>query len=287
MKRVLAVAVACLLVALAIVVRGALDDDGDGDLDGRDDRPTAELVVACVRELADACRGLDADVRVQDPAATVEDAGEVDAWVTLDPWPDIAELSDPSGRFDGDRIAVAASDLVLVVRESPGEGCADWSCAAERRPALPRGSSALGALLLGHAVLGWNDVEREGEPFARNEFDLPEFVAWLDRLDFRADPVLEMLQFGAAGPGATGTTRAAFETVVTPSPRSAGLGSFATDVRATVAVVVVGDAAERIAGSDALRDGLADLGWDVDVEPDATTTGLPNAGVLFALQELT
>ena len=285
MKQVLAVGVAALLVALAIVVRGALDDDGDGT-GSDDDGPTAGLVVACVRELAAACQALDADVRVEDPAATIATASDVDAWVTLDPWPDIGAASEQREVIGGDRVAVASSDLVLVIRTALDDECADWACAAELRPALPRPATALGRLLLGHAALGWSAVERPGEPFARNDFGLPEFDRWFDALDFERDPVLDMLQLGAAGPGATGTTGATFDTVVRTSPRSVDIEAFDTGVPASVVVTVVGPAARRIAGNRDLLDGLAELGWDLDVEADATTTGLPSAGVLFALQEL-
>ena len=292
MKQVLAVAVAALLVAVAIVVRGALDDDDTpAGGDGGDGPTDEELVIACVRELREACESLDGDVRVEDPAATIAAAREVDAWVTLDPWPAIAEAQEGRPVFGGDAVAVASTALVLLTRTSAlADACGpepEWACVAEpgtNGPALPNADSALGRLLLGHAALGWSAVVRPGEPFARNEFQLPEFDAWRQSLEFVRDPVADMIQFGPAGPVATGTTRATFETVVQQSREADNLDATATPVAASVAVVVVGPEADRVADDDDLRDGLTALGWDLD--PEAATTGLPNPGVLFALQEI-
>jgi hypothetical protein len=272
-RQVLAVAVAALLVAAAVVARNALDDDGDGVLD--DDTPVDELTISCVPELEDACEAVGA--RVEDPADTL--AGDaVDAWITFDPWPAVAAEGDDPVRFGGERVPVAASALLLLTRD---EACADWDCAVDVDAALPPPATALGLLLAGHAALSWNDVARPGESFASNDFELPEFQAWLQALDFTRDPVDDMLVLGPAGPDATGTTRATFEDLVRPSPRGDGITASATNVAATVAVVVVGPAAERVAGDERLLDGLTALGWDLD--PAAATTGLPNPGVLFAL----
>ena len=292
MKQVFAVAVAALLVAVAIVVRGALDDDDTaGGGDGGDGPADDELVIACVRELREACDALDGDVRVEDPAATIAEASDIDAWVTFDPWPAIAEAQEGRAVFGGEVVPVASSALVLLARTSAlPDACGpepDWACVAEpgsNGPALPSADSALGRLLLGHAALGWSAVVRPGEPFARNEFQLPELDAWRQALEFVRDPVADMIQFGPAGPVATGTTRATFETVVQPSREADNLDATTTAVAATVAVVVVGRSADRVADDEGLRDGLTTLGWDLN--PDAATTGLPNPGVLFALQEI-
>ena len=288
MKQVLAVAVAALLVAVAIVVRGALDDEESADADAPADDD--ELVIACVRELREACSALPGDVRIEDPSETIASADEIDAWVTLDPWPAIAEVQQGRPVFDGTPVAVAASDLVLLTRPAAlPTTCSpepDWFCVVEsaNEPALPRDDSALGTLLLGHAALGWNLVERDGQSFARQDAESPEFDAWLRAIAFGGDPVADMVQIGRAGPAATGTTAATLATFVETSRESGNLDATRTAVPATVAVVVVGPAAERVAGDEELLDGLVDLGWDL--EPDAATTGLPSAGVLFALQEI-
>jgi len=291
MKQVLAVAVAAILVAGAIVVRDAIDgDDGDSGDGGGEAEPDGEIVVACVTELADACEALEGVVlRVEDPGVTLADGGAVDAWVTLDPWPAIAELQDTALDLDvDDTAAVARTDLQLLTRPAslPG-GCADWACVAvatgSNRAALPRPGTALGALLLGHAALGWSEATRPGEPFAANELDLPEFEAWFGVLSFVRDPVADVLQLGRAGPAAAGTTAAEVGARVTPSAQADELDASPTPVPAHAAVVVVGEASARVAEDDGFVDALEDLGWDLD--PEAATTGLPGAGVLLALTQ--
>ena len=288
MKQVLAVAVAALLIAVAIVVRGALDDDSDDGPagDGNDD----ELVIACVPELRAACERLDGEVRIEAPAATIGSRGEVDAWITFDPWPDIAELRAGQPLFDEAPVAVAGTNLVLLTRtDALPDACSpapDWVCVTEsdNEPALPGDDTALGALLLGHAALGWNLVVRNGQSFARQDAESAEFDAWLRSIDFGGDPVTDMVQIGRAGPAATGTTAATFEADVQTSREADNLAATPTPVAATAAVIAVGPAADRVADDADFRDGLVALGWRLD--PDAATTGLPNAGVLFALQEI-
>jgi hypothetical protein len=288
MKQVLAIAVAALLVAVAIVVRDAIDSDDADNGDGGEPDADGEIVVACVTELADACEALEGVVlRVQDPSETLADGADVDAWVTLDPWPGIAELQDTALDLDH-AAAVARTDLVLLARPaSLPDGCADWACVTvatgSNRAALPRAGTALGALLLGHAALGWSEATRPGAPFAANELDLPEFEAWLGALTFVRDPVADMLQLGRAGPAAAGTTAADVELRVAPSAQADALDTSPTPVPAAVAVVVVGQASARVADDDGFRDALAALGWDLD--PEAATTGLPGPGVLLALTQ--
>jgi hypothetical protein len=296
MKRVLAVAVAVLLVAIALAARNAIDDDdeeavaaGNG---GEGDAGDEPLVVACVRELRAACEALDAGVRIEDPAATIESAGDIDAWITFDPWPAMADIEAGREVFGDGAVPVAGSDLALLARTAalPAScgGTADWACVADASgssaPTLPPAGTALGRLLLGHAALAWNAVARDGQPFARNEFELPEFDDWRQALRFSRDPLADMIQLAPAGPVATGTTGATLETVVETSREADRLDAEPTAVPATVAVVVAGPEAARVAADQRLLDGLAALGWDVD--PNATTTGLPEPGVLLALEEI-
>lgn len=292
MKQVLAVGVAALLIAAALVARGALDDDGGGD--GGD----GGLVVACVPELRQACEALTevADLRVEGPAATIEAAvaGEIDAWVTLDPWPAMAAEQQRRDVLGGETVAVASTGAVLLARTAAlPAGCAgtaDWACVAgatgAAAPTLPRPDTALGALLLGHAARSWSAVARPGEPFAANEFTLPEFEAWLGSLRFAADPVADMIQLAPAGPVATATTGAVARTVVATSREAGQLAASPLAEPASIVVVVVGPAAERVAGQRGLHDALDALGYDELDDPAARTVGLPGPGVLLALQEL-
>jgi len=286
MKRVLALAGAALLVVIAVLVRGALDDDGDDVTadNGDDDEPT-ELVVACIPELEDACRQLDgvATLRVEDPGATIENPDDVDAWITLDPWPDIAATARAPDRLTQDALVVASSPLLLLLRTDALEGCDDWACAGDsQRAALPMPSSALGRLALGHAASEWSSVTRPNEPFAAQEFALPEFQRWLGAIDFSRDPVDDMLVLANAGPRATAITAAAYDADVSASPRAEGLATSRGAGAATVVAVVTGSAADSV--RDQLEIALLDQGWE-PAASDARSEGMPSAGVLFALAQ--
>lgn len=286
MRQVLAVVVAVTLVAVAIVVRDALDDDGDAD-DGGSDDGDGELVVACVTELAEACEALDGAVlRIEDPADTIAAAAGVDAWVTFEPWAEMAAAQEARTVFDGS-VAVAASALLVLARpEAVDASCgatAGWACLLDggARVHAPPLDSALGPFVVADA-----GVELFGGRFATNDLrDDAEFRGRLERIRFEvADPVGEMLlPLGSAGPQATGTTQADLESRVRGTARGDALETFPTG--RTVAVVVVGRDADEVGSDDDFLAALERLGWDL--APDAATTGLPDAGVLVALgQEL-
>src|SRR5688500_263721 len=98
MKRVLALAGAVFLIAAAIVVRAVIvvDDEDSVGTGGGDD---GDLVVACSPELREACEAIEGvtELRIEHPGATIDAlaaGGQIDAWVTLDPWPEMAEIID-------------------------------------------------------------------------------------------------------------------------------------------------------------------------------------------------
>jgi hypothetical protein len=271
MARVLALLGAVLLVASAVLVRRELDDGG-GRAGGSPD-PGRAVTVACVPELRQVCEGL-AGVRIEPPAATIAAAGEVDAWVTFDPWPAVARDVLAPAR------PVASTDLVLVRRAGTGAAaCEEWACAGGAGAALPPMTSALGLLALGNASLQWSHATRPGEPFARQELDLPEYRSWLDGIERRSrDPLLDMLQLGPAGPPATAALATDVAGRVEASRERGNLDAVRTG---TVVVVVAGPAADEIAGR--LAGPLADAGWSPVADG---SDGLPSAGVLRALQEV-
>lgn len=84
-------------------------------------------------------------------------------------------------------------------------------------------------------------------------------------------------------PDVTVITAADFGREVAGRARGEAFSGHPGATPATVAAVVAGDDAGRIAGESSFRDALARLGWTLDA--DAATTGLPNAGVLVALQD--
>lgn len=288
----LAVGVAALLVAGALVLRDVLDDGGSDGGDGGG----GELVVACVRELADACEALTgvADLRIEDPASTIASAGDVDAWVTFDPWPAVAATAEQRELFPGEPVAVATTGLLLLARtDDVPAACSagvDWSCVAtatgSNAAALASPTTAFGLLALGHAATEWAAVEQPGEALTRAEIEGAPFQAWLDGIQFGGDPLEDMLQIGRAGPVATATTQARHTVEVVPSREARNLGAVATSVDASIAVVVAGPAAERIARREPFLAALDALGYDRSTDAAARSLGLPSPGVLVALQEL-
>lgn len=288
MARVLALLGAILLVAAALVARSVLDDESDDDGDGRG-AGGGSLAVACIPELEEACEAIDRDVTltIEDPAETIAriaDGDDVDAWITLDPWPAMAPFLDDTIGLDTS-IGVASTDLRLMVRDAAVPAACDavtWTCLVDElgdQVTLPDPDSALGRLAVA---------------FAANDF-FPGFAANELRDDTALQARLAAVGFDRSGPqpfedmlvlpdpDATAITAAAFERAVASRPAGSSFSTAPGASPATVAVVVAGEDADGIAGNEAFTDALADLGWDL--RADAATTGLPNAGVLVALQE--
>jgi hypothetical protein len=284
MARVLALLGAILLIAAALVARSILDDESGDDGDGGGDGG-ASLAVACIPELREACEAVDRDVTltIEDPGETIAriaDGDDVDAWITLDPWPAMASFLDDSVELD-DPIGVATSDLVVLARTARLPDRCDppaWTCLVDvlgDSVAAPAATTALGVLVLGHAA-----TDFFGGPFAANDLADPALADRLAALDLAGRDPLEDLRVGLPEPAATGALEVQLASLgVRLEQFDTGPGASP----ATVAVVVAGDDADRIAEDPAFTAALADLGWDV--VPDAATTGLPNAGVLVALQE--
>ncbi|MBA2281015.1 MAG: hypothetical protein M3527_04205 [Actinomycetota bacterium] len=297
MKRVLALLGAVALVAGALALRSALADDSADVATEPGDEPgaVAAPVVACVPELETVCRGMARifELRVEEPADTVAaiDSGtEIDAWVTFDPWPEMAGIESNHAFFSDPGLILASSPLVMLVRNGLLDGaCADdpnWACAVEARPgraAVPSPDSAVGRLALGWAAAEWNDVVRPGEPFATAEFELPEFRNWLDDLATdEPDPLDEVLVLGPAGPFVLATTHADVSQRLAGSREDGRLAEFQTSRDASVAVVIVGPAAEFLASEPTLAANFESAGWTPSTEG---SSGLPSPGLMFALAQ--
>ena len=90
MQRVLAVLGAVAMIVTAVVVRRALDDEGDGERANADDK----IVILCAEDLEAYCAafGDAVEVRVTTAAATADAirtgslADDVDGWVTSSAW---------------------------------------------------------------------------------------------------------------------------------------------------------------------------------------------------------
>ncbi|HRW39726.1 MAG: hypothetical protein KDB04_03970 [Acidimicrobiales bacterium] len=119
-ERLLAVVGAACLVALALVVRGAIvgGDDEGGSGGGRSDdgRPT----VACEPELADVCDQLAraGAIGADPPTLELGDAAappdDVDAWITWDPAPAIADFDAGGDGVWGETTLLASGPLALL-----------------------------------------------------------------------------------------------------------------------------------------------------------------------------
>lgn len=289
MKRVLALVGAILLVVVAVVLRGVLDDDGgDDDRDPVDGGDEPSLVVACVPELEAACLELardDAEVLIVTPTETItrlERGEHIDAWVTLDPWPAMAAFTlDDDPFLAGEPAAVASTELVLLTRTAAVADCAEpvtWTCAVDTLgddAALPIAFSTLRPFVLGQAVTDWF-----GATPATNDFGEPAIDDRLGEVGTPAGDPLRDIKDGLPQPSATGVL----------ATQLRALGSRLTDfttspsgVPVTVAAVVVGPEADRVAGEPAFTGILEATGWTID--PAAATTGLPDPGVLVALSD--
>lgn len=158
-KRVVAIVGALALVAAALFVRHALSDRGNGDGGpgaGTDSGSGGLPVVACTPDLADICQALADDGKVTPAAETLDLDGavdppqEVDAWITWDPAPGIANLQDVNSEVWTGSTAIAQAELAILVSPAAREGLAAacksslrWSCIAENAgDDLPTGTGS-------------------------------------------------------------------------------------------------------------------------------------------------
>jgi hypothetical protein len=246
-RRLVALAVALLLIAGALAIRNRIDDDSDS-AGGSSNGGSGPVALTCATELAEACRALaDADGSV---IVVVEDAGktaqrletadtvdDVDAWLVEAPWPDIVdEARDRNGLpalFDGDPKVLARSPLVLamwndrlaaIVQHCDG-GALTWKCigevAGEKWSTLD-GEEAWGIVKPGFAdpavdgvgalVLGQAAVSFFGETdLSRDRFDEADFQRWIRQLASAVpqNPTFDdMLTLRQAAVDVVGTTEA-------------------------------------------------------------------------------
>lgn len=300
MKRTLAIAGAVLMIVVAIIIRSAIDDGGSSP---STDKSTG--TIACITELADACNTLTGvTVRVEDASTTAKaiakGTADIDAWVTLDPWPEIAnQLAKREVASAGNRIA--RTDLLIAMvgdRAAPLAtacgGTVNWHCLGDAigRPwtdlggqaewgtvkaGVPPTTSAEGLLLLGHASSGYFGTEN----FATNDFD-DAFLVWKSKVTATPATFTTFIQQFPAAFSAVGTSKVE----VAAGSGTRPVTSIDPAPSADAAVVIAPVAGHKVPGAtNALKDRLRAGGWSTD-NLDAPT-GLPNAGVLLALSGLT
>ena len=246
-RRLVALAVALLLIAGALAIRNRVDDDSksSGGSSGGGSGPVA---LTCATELADACRALaDANGSV---IVVVEDAGktaqrlenadtvdDVDAWLVEAPWPEIVD--EARGRrglpalFDEHPEILARSPLVLamwndrlaaIVQHCEG-GALTWKCIGEvagQKWSTLDGEEAwgvvkpgfadpdvdgVGALVLGQAAVSFFDTT----DLSTAQFEDNDFQRWIRQLASAVpqNPTFDdMLALRQAAVDVVGTTEA-------------------------------------------------------------------------------
>lgn len=211
--RILALLAAVAMVAGALVLRGAMDDD--------EERTSTTLRLVCSTELAAVCDAVaaDGDTRVE---ATVEAAADtaarltavgpgadagLDGWLVAGPWPTIVDEARERAAADpllDDGAVLARSPIVLAVRPDRAEvlgrhcegGTVGWKCLGQQasepwsslpngrpewgpvKPGLPSVSTAAGLAVLAAASVGYF-----GAPVASSaELDDGSYQDWLRKL---------------------------------------------------------------------------------------------------------
>ena len=302
MRRVLAVLGAAAMIAAAMLVRRALDDDGR-DRSNSDDR----IVIVCATDLEAYCDafGAGVEVRLADAVATADEVrgdaldDDVDGWVTSTAWLELlgddAEALGDAELLASSPVVVAAladrmGDLDELCGRDPLWGClaaaagATWDELGIDRPGrvevgLPSADSALGLPVLASVAAGSFD----GVEFASNDFDadfrarLGALVGPSGRAD--ADPVRTMV-----------TQRGRYSAAGTTAARVADLRN--DDVRpldtspavlATIALVAV-DGGDGLPSGAPVRDALVAEQWSAASGDDVVAT--LKDGVMSALHEV-
>lgn len=318
LARLLAALAALALVVGAFAVRGLLAGD-DGDDAGPDDRdggsPGGDLRVLCDADLGEAtCAAVGqldgVEVSRPTPARDAlvllsEPEPDYDAWLTVDPWPGVLEAArQAAGQapVTGEAVPVASGTLAVLLDPTSDLACADpadWACLTQgvRPPVgLPDPDTAVGAVVLGHAAVGLVGGTDFGIGAVRDDPAVGDVL--LDTVG--AVPAAQRRATAAQVPALSqpGNLSAAVTldglaeaTAASNQGRQRGLATLALAPEATVGVVLapIGDR-----GADALdtlgdalldetvREALAGAGWDGGA---ATTTGLPDPDVLYALLE--
>jgi hypothetical protein len=295
MSRLLALVVAIVLVAGAVVIRNAIDDDGASTTSRRG----GPIRVVCADEVYDACASLDPsryEARREDAAVTAAalvgaSEPDFDVWLAPASWPGIVDdartRNGEAATLVAEEQPVARSALV-VVGGADVTGC-DWHCIGTKTFSLGAAapSSALGTIELGAAATGY-----VGTPaFAANDLDT-SFGTWLEGMTERIvsndQPVTTLLQSRAFFDAAISTEADARTQLASASAdRKAGLSLQYPAPVAYVDIVAVDVDPDRarVAAGVARTVGslLQSRGWK---EPSPTADGLPRPGVLAALREL-
>ena len=246
-RRLVALAVALLMIAGALSIRNRIDDDSDSGT-GSSGGSSGPVSLTCATELEAACRALAAsDSSIE---LTIEDAGRtaqelenadtvegIDAWLVEAPWPEIVDgarsINGLPALFDHDAPVLARSPLVLAmwndrleaILKHCEDGALTWKCigdAAGQRWSTLGGQDEWGDVKPGFAdpavdgvgalVLGQAAVSFFGRTdLSTADFDTPEFQRWIRQLASAVpqQPTFDdMLTIRQAAVDVVGTTEA-------------------------------------------------------------------------------
>jgi hypothetical protein len=279
------------------VIRSSIDHGGSRS------SPSTALTIACVTELADECKGLtNAAIRVEDASVTAKAIARgtagIDAWVTFDPWPEIAnQLAQRS--VTGTSALLAASPLAIAMAQERADalalscgGTVTWRCVGDAigkpwtdfggqstwgavRAGLPPPTTGVGLLLLGNATSSY--VGRAD--FAINDFD-DNFAVWRSNLTAAPAKFSDFIVTFPAGASAVGTTALEIAKGKGVKPVASIVPNPSASAVVTLTPV---DSTRAVGRASDLTKLLTDSGWG----PVPASAGLPNPGVLLALSGLT
>jgi hypothetical protein len=305
------------MVLGAVVIRDRLDDDDSGS-----GARSGALALVCATELRAVCDAIDADegdvdVTIEPAAMTADrlqsvdpEGAKIDGWLAPGPWGEIVDSARaPSA---GDLFAtpgqpLARSPFVVVVWKDKRAllACADpvdLGCLGEA--VIKRGfrlgtapdSQAEG--VLADAALGAGHIKNPD--FATNDLNESDLSDWIASVDTNVDrvtrspggrSVTELLTFGPAGADGFLATKAVADAQLAGAANRTQLDQVATVPTATADVLFSprpGSRGERLTAivrGDRVRQLLEANGWRTAGTP--SSDGLPSAGVLAALREVT
>ncbi len=294
---------AVAMVAIAVVVRSALDGGGDDpDVDPGDD----EVVLVCDPDLRAACNALGDDVvvRVEDSAATAAalvdgSLTDVDGWVTSAAWLEVARSRTEAVEDAGTVEVLASSEVAVAVDEDRADAVADhcagasiWRCLGDSagrpwsdlggdarwgplRTGLPDADTAVGLSVAASVAAGFfGDAE-----FAANDFT--ELRPWL--ADLAAPSAAGDRNLLTSLVRVRGTYTAGGLVVADAEGRDELITFTPAPPVAAVAVLVDLPGGDDLAVAGPLREALTAADWDAGGgEPD----DLFKPGVLAALHTL-
>jgi hypothetical protein len=307
-KRLGAIVGAVALVAIAVLVRGRLaGSDGNGRSPGGGGRSGGDLVVACTPELAEVCAALaDAGAIAADPPAldlggATAPPDTVDAWLTWDPAPAIANFDAPAPRWDRVEPLGSAPLGALIGPDDLGGACRaapTWECVAAAGTGQGGTGIGLGAtdtaeglariLPVATALVPDRDPESIEGARLRTLLESP-----VDGPGTAADLVARRLQRGAAAVGpvvapvplagdAAATPRGREQSLRAVVPTGGGTGAATVVVAARTGASVDTSALARRCRDDAVAAALRAVG----VEPcSGTLAGDDIAGFLYQVRE--